>query len=72
MFLEAGVAAQHYWLQQIHVMAHRVDRVPHVVQLDGAEPTLGSAKLNDAASHPFRADLDQRRADFKRRWAQIG
>jgi hypothetical protein len=68
MFLDANAAAQDYWLQQIHVMAHRVDRMPHTVQLDGAEPVLGNAQLSRSIPHPFRADLDQRRADFKRRW----
>ena len=72
MFLDANAAAQDYWLQQIHVMAHRVGQVPYAVRLDSLEPYLGPQQLNGAASHPFRADFEQRRADFKRRWTQSG
>jgi hypothetical protein len=68
MFLDASAAAQDYWLQQIHVMAHRVDRVPYAVRLDGVPPTLGGFEISGNRPHPFRTDLDQRRADFKRRW----
>jgi hypothetical protein len=72
MFLDAHAAAQDYWLQRIHVMAHRLEQVPSAVRLDGIEPYLGAQQLNDAASHPFRADLELRRANFKRRWTQNG
>jgi hypothetical protein len=70
MLLDANAAVQDYWLQQIHVMTHRLDRSRHAVQLDSASPNLGAIELNVAQPHPFRADLDQRRADFKRRWTQ--
>ena len=72
MLLDANAAVQDYWLQQIHIMVHRVDRVAHAVQLHGAPPTLGDAALSGPSAHPFRADLDQRRAEFKRRWTQAG
>jgi hypothetical protein len=70
MFLDASAAAQDYWLQQIHVMAHRVERVPYAVQLNGAAVTSVGEIVGDNATHPFRTDLDQRRAEFKRRWLQ--
>ena len=70
MFLDAGVAAQDDWLHQIHVMAHRIDRMPYAVQLDSAMPTLAMDQLNSDGAKAFRADLDQRRANFKLRWTQ--
>jgi hypothetical protein len=72
MFLEAGVAAQDYWLQQIHVMAHRVDRGAYAVPLDIAGASLNRDPLSAGQAHPFRTDLDQRRAEFKRRWTEAG
>jgi len=70
MFLDANAAAQDYWLQQIHAMAHRVEQVPHAVRLDDVEQNLGAQQLSGAASHLFRADFEQRRANFKLRWTQ--
>ena len=70
MLVDTNAAVQDYWLQQIHVMAHRVDRVPHAVQLNAALETLEPHQLSGVATHPFRAELDHRRAEFKRRWTQ--
>ena len=72
MYLDANAAAQDYWLQQIHVMVHRTEQATHGVRLNGVEPYLGAEQLREAAPHPFRADLEQRRAEFKRRWTQTG
>jgi hypothetical protein len=72
MLLGANAAVQDYWLQQIHMMVHRVDQASEAVPLRGARPTLGDAEVSGSHAHPFRAELDQRRAAFKRRWTQAG
>jgi hypothetical protein len=70
MFLDANASAQDYWLQQIHVMAHRLERVPNAAQLQPALARLAAEEMSRSGPHPFRLALDRRRADFKRHWLQ--